>query len=92
MRYGDTVFLDAMYKTSRWAVPLFVLAVRTNSGYQPVSLFICEDETAESIHDAISVPRENCPSWNPTHYMTDFDESEMKAMRQHFKGLSYASS
>ena len=90
LRYGDTMYLDATYKTSRWAVPLFVLAVRTNSGYQPVAILVCEDETSASIYEAIQVVREANPDWTPSYHMTDYDECEMKALREHFKGLSCA--
>ena len=65
MHCASTVFLDATYKTSRWAVRLFVLAVRTTCGYQPVAIFICEDETSTSIYDAIQVARKENLNWNP---------------------------
>jgi len=91
MRYGDTVFLDATYKTSRWAEPPFVLAVRTNSGYQPVAILRCKDETSASIYEALQVVREDNPDCKPSYRMSDCDESEMKALRKHFTGLSCAS-
>ena len=72
MHCGSTVFRAATYKTSRWAVRLFVLAVKTNCGYQPVAIFICEDETLTSIYDAIQVARKEYYKWrrcwNPTQY------------------------
>ena len=43
MRYGqEIVFLDATYRTMKYSLPLFLLAVQTNVGYLPVAelLFI----------------------------------------------------
>jgi len=48
-----SVFFDTTYKTSGWAILLFVLTVRTNCGYQPVAIFICGDKTSTSIYEAV---------------------------------------
>ena len=42
-------FLDATYKTSHFALPLFFLAVKTNVGYSVVGEFIVQAETKEAI-------------------------------------------
>ena len=47
--------LDATYKTTKYALPLFFLCVHTNVGYKVVSEFICENEDADSIAEALSV-------------------------------------
>lgn len=38
-RYGDMVLLDATYRTTKYALPLFLVVVRTNVGYKPVAEF-----------------------------------------------------
>ena len=61
-RYGnELVLLDAMYRTTRYALPLFFLVVRTNVDYQVVGAFICETETSESIEEALRI----FWTWNP---------------------------
>ena len=54
-RYGnDVTCLDATYKTSRYCLPLYFLAVRTNIDYH-VGVFIPEDETVCSPHKALEI-------------------------------------
>ena len=44
-RYGsDLVLIDATYKTTKYALPLFFICVHTNVGYKVVAEFICENE------------------------------------------------
>ena len=44
-RYGnELVLLDATYRTTRYAVPLFFLVVKTNINYQVVAVFVTENE------------------------------------------------
>lgn len=84
-RYGNHMaFLDATYKTSRFALPLFLLCVRTNCGYVPVAEFITEDETTDSITDALAVLKVWNPTWEPCHFMTDYSEAELKAIKEIF--------
>lgn len=71
-RYGDMVLLDATYKTTKYALPLFFLVVRTNVGYKPVAEFICENETTNSIAEALEVLKTWNPEWTPRYFMTDY--------------------
>ena len=60
-RYGsELVLLDATYKTTKYALPLFFLCVHTNVGYKVVAEFICENEDAESIAEALHIIK----GWN----------------------------
>ncbi|XP_042577854.1 uncharacterized protein LOC122137012 isoform X2 [Cyprinus carpio] len=54
-RYGDMVLLDATYRTTKYALPLFLVVVRTNVGYKPVAEFICENESIIAISEALSL-------------------------------------
>ena len=54
-RYGDLVLMDATYKTSKYALPLFMLAVPTNVKYLPVAEFVVESESIDNIREALEV-------------------------------------
>ena len=86
-RYGnDMVLLDATYRTTQYALPLFFIAVKTNFDYQIVGSFVTEDETKESIIEALSILKEWNPKWRPSHFMTDFCEEEIQAAESVFEG------
>ena len=48
-RYGCMCLIDATYKTTRYAVPLFFLSVRTNVDYVVVGTFVTQYEDSASI-------------------------------------------
>ena len=53
-RYGNEIcLLDATYKNSRNALPLFFVAVPTNTCYQVIASFIISSETTDSISQAL---------------------------------------
>ena len=68
----ELTLLDANYRTSRYALPLFFMAVKTNIYYQIVRVFVTENEREDSIHEALSIIK----SWNkdvsPIYGMTDY--------------------
>ena len=52
-RYGNEMaFLDATYRTTRYALPLFFLVVKTNIDYQIAATFICETESTDVAKEA----------------------------------------
>ena len=60
-RYGNNIgLLDATYKTTKYAVPLFFVVVKTNVDYQVVASFATQDEKSETIMEALLVIK----SWN----------------------------
>ena len=80
-RYGvDTLLLDATYKKSRYALPLFFLVVRTNVGYQVIAVFVCQQETGNSIREALQIIRDWSPNVTPKYGMEDFSEEEIFTM------------
>lgn len=93
-RYGNSLcLLDATYRTTKYALPLFFLAVKTNVGYSVVAEFIVQHETKKSImqglrtikgwlHNAQDRPAEW--SWEPKFFMTDFCEREIVAIEEVF--------
>lgn len=78
--------LDATYKTTKYALPLFFVPVKTNVNYQIVTSFVTHNETTESISEALGVLREWNPGWNPEYFFTDHCEQEINAIEDTFKG------
>ena len=46
--------MDATYKTTKYELALFFLAVKTNVGYSVVGEFVVQSETADQIAEALS--------------------------------------
>ena len=85
-RYGNVCLLDATYKTTKYALSLFFVAVKTNVDYQIVASFVTQDETTESITEALGVLREWNPGWSPGYFFTDLCEQEIHAIENTFSG------
>ena len=45
--------MDATYKTTKYELPLFFIAVKTNVGYSPVADFVVQSETTDQIAEAL---------------------------------------
>eukprot|EP00794_Sanderia_malayensis_P001794 gene1794-1999_t len=84
-RYGKICLLDATYKTTKYAIPLFFVCVKTNVDYQVVGAFMCEQETTESIAEGLNVLADWNADWKPSFFMTDFDEKEINALEEVFE-------
>ena len=86
-RYGsDLVFLDATYRTTRYAIPLFFLCVQTNAGYVVVAVMLMEKEDSSSLSEALTMLADMNPKWKPKAFMIDASEIEMSAISQTFPG------
>ena len=86
-RYGqELAFLDATYKTTKYSLPLFFIAVKTNVDYIIVASFIVQDETTASITEALSILCQWNPQWKPRHMMTDLCEEEINSIESVFRG------
>ena len=87
-RYGNEIcLLDATYKTSRYALPLFFVAVPKNTRYQVIASFIISSETTESISQALKVLSRWNPDWKPANWMTDCCQAEISAAENVFPGV-----
>ncbi|XP_063227566.1 uncharacterized protein LOC134533814 isoform X1 [Bacillus rossius redtenbacheri] len=86
LRYGSMCLLDATYKTTKYALPLFFLAVKTNVGYSVVGTFVVQSESTALIAEALNVFKEWLPEWQPQFWMTDFSEMEIVAIEKTFPG------
>ena len=61
MVMNELSFLDATYKTTRYALPIFFIVVKTNVDYQDVGTFVCEGESTENFTEAkIGILGGNC--------------------------------
>jgi len=88
-RYGNMCLLDATYKTTRYAVPLFFVCVRTNVDYVVVATFVTQYEDSASIAEALEIVTSWNPQWTPRQFMVDFCEPEISALQQVFAGTAY---
>jgi len=89
LRYGAEIcLLDATYKTSRYALPLFFVCVKTNVNYTVVASFVVQYEDTSSIAEALSLIQHWNPNWCPRNWMVDFCEAEINALESVFPGDS----
>ena len=80
------VFLDATYRTTRYAIPLFFVCVHTNCGYCVVATLILEREDTKSVAEALAALLVMNPGWSPSAFMVDSSEVEMNAIASVFPG------
>ena len=53
LEYGNELSLShATYRTTRYALPLFFLVLKTNVGYQVVAIFVTESKSTKSIMES----------------------------------------
>ena len=78
------VFLDATYRTTKYALPLFFLCVHTNCGYFVVASIIIENEESASLAEAFEKLKEVNASFQPQAFIIDASEIEMNAIKMSF--------
>ncbi|XP_062585887.1 uncharacterized protein LOC134247563, partial [Saccostrea cucullata] len=84
--YGrDICIMDATYKTSKYALPLFFICMQTNVGHSICGSFVVATETKKSIQEGLKKIKEWNPGWNPSYFMTDYDEREIQAVEEVFE-------
>ncbi len=89
-RYGnDFVLMDATYKTTQYALPLFFLCVQSNVGYFVVASMIIQHEDTYSVTEALKVIKAANPNWHPQAFMIDASEVEKSAIGAVFPGVIY---
>ena len=86
-KYGNKIcLLDATYRTTRYSLPLFFLAVKTNVDFQVVGSFVIQHESTESIKEALQLLKSWNPDWTPEFFMTDYSEQEINAVEEVLPG------
>ena len=82
VKYGNTISLmDASYKTTKYELALFFIAVTTNVGYSAVADFVLQSETAEQIREALQILSSWNPTWQPPYFMVDYSKAEIEAIQ-----------
>ena len=81
-RYGNhMILLDAICKTTRYALPLFFVVVQTNVNFQVCCVTVLQEESTEMITKALKI----CTEWNPMAFpkyaFVDFDEREIASLK-----------
>ena len=80
--YGNQlVLLDATYKTTKHALPLFFLVVKTNVNFQVCTVFIIQEESTDMILKALNTVKKWNPKVTPKYVFVDFDEREITALK-----------
>jgi len=87
-KYGSVCLLDATYKTTKYAVPLFFLCVKTNVDYCVVATFVTQFEDSSSIAEALQMINQWNPNWQAESFVVDFCDAEISALEQVFPGNS----
>lgn len=86
-KYGQEIcLLDATYKTSKYALPLFFVCVKTNVDYVVVASFISQSESASAISEGLGIIKQWNPKWQSRTWMVDFCEMEIIALQTVFPG------
>ena len=84
-RYGnDLVLMDATYKITKYAIPLFFVCVHTNIGYKVIAELMCQTEEKESISEALGIIKSWTPNWNAKFFMVDYSTAEIRAIELQF--------
>jgi hypothetical protein len=87
MRYGMTILLDSTYNITNDGLILFMGAVQTNEGFQPVFAFTLYNETTDAIAKALKWLKEN-KRIQPEYMITDKSAAELSAIAEVFPGRS----
>ena len=86
-KYGNEIcLLDATYKTTKYSIPLFFLAVKTNVDYQIAGSYAVQDETTDAISKAVEILKSWNNKWKPLAFMFDNCDEEINAIQEHFPG------
>ena len=86
-KYGNHIcLLDATYKTTKYAIPLFFVVVKTNSDYQVVASFAVQDETTAAITESLGILKNWNRSLSPKSFMVDNCKEEIASIETVFPG------
>ena len=86
-KHGNHIcLLDATYKTTKYAIPLIFVVVKTNSDYQVVASFAVQDETTAAITEALGILKNWNPSLSLKSFMVDNWEEEITSIETVFPG------
>ena len=79
--YGKhMILLDATYKTTKYALPLFFLVIQTNVNFQVAAVIVLQEESTAMITKALDIIKKWNPDVLPKYAFVDFDEREITAL------------
>lgn len=81
---GNTLFLDAIHRTSEYAWPFYTLVVNTNSSYQIVGFFVTQHESKVTISEGLRVIKTWNPKVRPEFGLVNRPWEDLKAMEAIF--------
>ena len=84
--WNEIYLLDASYETTKYSIPLFFLAVKTNVDYQIAGSFPVQDETTDAISEAVAILKSWNNNWKSLAFMIDNCDEEINAIEEHFPG------
>ena len=84
--WNEIYLLDATYKTTKYSIPLFFLAVKTSVDYQIAGSFPVQDETTDAISEAVAILKSWNNNWKSLAFMIDNCDEEINAIEEHFPG------
>ena len=84
---SELVFMDATYKTTKYAIPLFFVWVR-NVDYKVVDEFMTQYEDEQSISMALPILKSWNPLWQPKYFMVDSYIVKIGATEEQFPEVS----
>ena len=84
--WNEIYLLDATYETTKYSIPLFFLAVKTNVDYQIAGSFAVQGETTDAILEAVTILKSSNNKWKPLAFMIDNCNEEISAIEEHFSG------
>ena len=80
-RYGShMILLDATYKSTKYALPLFFVVVQTNVNFRVYSVIVLQEESTEMITKALKIFNEWSPMVSPKNAFVDFDKREITSL------------
>jgi len=78
--------MDATHKTTRYALPLFFVCIRTNVDNVVMATFVMQHEDSDSTAEALEILRSWSDGWMPASFMVDFSEPQVQALEIVFLG------
>ena len=85
--YGnELILLDATYRITRYALPLFFSVVKNNINYKVVAVFVTESELEDCIKQTLTKVNSWNQDFSPRYGMTRYCVEEISAMKDIFPG------
>ena len=85
---NQMILLDATYKTTKYALPLFFVVIQTNVNFQVCCVIGLQEESNEMITKALKIFKEWNPMVSPKYAFVNFDEREITSLEIFFERVN----